>query len=147
MFLSLFLAAAVSGGPLIDTSGFSDSASHWRNINQPERIMQAEPNQPAYAPAQVREIAANILLFQRENGGWPKDYDMLAVLTEPQKKLIRDTRANTDTSYDNHTTHPQVAYLAKAFVAAGEPAWRQACERGLDFMLASQYPNGGFPQW
>ena len=39
---------------------------------------------------------------------------MLAVLTEPQKKLIRDTRANPDTSYDNHTTHPQVEYLARA---------------------------------
>jgi PelA/Pel-15E family pectate lyase len=147
MFLPLFLAAAVSGTAPIDTSGFGDSAHHWRNINQPERIMQAEPKQPAYAPTQIREIADNLLLFQRENGGWPKDYDMLAVLTEAQKKLIRDTRDNTDTSYDNHTTHPQVAYLARAFVATGEPAYRDACRRELEFMLASQYPNGGFPQW
>ena len=146
MFAPLIFAAA-AGSATIDVAGFADSAHHWRNINQPERIMQAEPNQPAYAPTQVREIAANVLLFQRENGGWPKDYDMLAVLTEPQKKLIRDTRANTDTSYDNHATHPQVDYLARAYAALGDSAYRDACQRGLDFMLASQYANGGFPQW
>ncbi len=135
-------------GPAPDPAGFSDSRHHWRNIIQPERFMQATgPDQPAYGPEQVREIAANILLFQRDNGGWPKDYDMLAVLTNAQKKLVRDTHANTDTSYDNHNTHTQVAYLARAFVALGDPALRAACERGLEFMLASQYANGGFPQW
>jgi len=144
MFTSLFLFAALLS-PL-DTSGFRDSASHWRGINQPERLMQAEPGQPSYAPAQVREIAANVLLFQRANGGWVKDYDMLAILTEEQKRLIRESRDRTDTSYDNHTTHPQVDYLARAFIQLGEPEYREACERGLDFMLASQYPNGGFPQ-
>ncbi|MDP3073156.1 MAG: pectate lyase [Opitutaceae bacterium] len=156
LLLSLLLPvaplwAATSPKPMpgtIDVAGFSDSRHHWRNIIQPERFMQATgPDQPAYGPEQAREIADNILLFQRENGGWPKDYDMLAVLTEAQKKLVRDTRANTDTSYDNHNTHPQVAYLARAFVALGDPALRAACERGLDFMLASQYANGGFPQW
>ena len=145
-----FIGAATAWSaqlPAIDTSGFGDSAHHWRRINQPERIMQARPSQPAYAPTQVREIADNVLLFQRDNGGWVKDYDMLAILDDGQKKLIRDTRANTDTSYDNHTTHPQVAYLARAFGATGDAKYREACVRGLEFMLASQYPNGGIPQW
>lgn len=105
------------------------------------------PDQPSYAPEQVREIAANILLFQRDNGGWPKDYDMRAILTEEQKQQVRATRANTDTSYDNHTTHSQVAYLARAYVFTRDPALRDACRRGLEFILSSQYPNGGFPQW
>lgn len=144
MLTPMLLLAAVL--PSIDPSGFRDSAGHWRRINQPERIMQALPDQPAYAPTQVREIAANVLLFQRANGGWVKDYDMLAILTEEQKDVIRQTREKTDTSYDNHTTHPQVEYLARAFVLLGDPAYRTGCERGLDFMLASQYPNGGFPQ-
>ena len=144
MLTSVLLFAAVSSA--IDVSGFRDSSNHWRKINQPERIMQALPDQPAYAPTQVREIADNVLLFQRANGGWVKDYDMLAVLTEAQKTLIRDTRANTDTSYDNHATHPQVDYLARAFVLLGDDKYREAVRRGLEFMLQSQYPNGGFPQ-
>jgi PelA/Pel-15E family pectate lyase len=140
-------ALLCAAAPAIDTAGFRDSAHHWRNINQPERIMQALPGQPAYLPGQVPEIAANLLLFQRANGGWPKDYDMLAILNDEQRKLIRDSRANDDTSYDNHTTHPQTEYLARAFVATGEVAFQDAAARGLEFMLVSQYTNGGIPQW
>jgi PelA/Pel-15E family pectate lyase len=140
--------AAVAATPAINVAGFDDSRHHWRNIIQPERFMQATgPDQPSHAPEQVREIAANILLFQRDNGGWPKDYDMRAVLTEEQKQQVRATRANTDTSYDNHTTHTQVAYLARAYVVTRDAALRDACRRGLEFILSSQYPNGGFPQW
>ncbi|MEX2043795.1 MAG: pectate lyase [Opitutus sp.] len=145
IFPFLFAATLASAVP-IDTSGFRDGRNHWRNINQPERIMQALPAQPSHGPEQVREIVSNILLFQRANGGWPKDYDMTAVLTDEQKALISGTREREDTSYDNHNTHPQVDYLARAYAQFGEPAWRTSCERGLDFILASQYANGGFPQ-
>lgn len=130
----------------IDVSGFHDSIHHWRFIRDESRFIQALPDQPSYAPEQIREIATNILRFQRENGGWPKDYDMTAILTEEQKAKVLATRNNTDTSYDNGNLHSQVAYLARAYALLKEPAWRAACEHGLDFILASQYPNGGFPQ-
>lgn len=142
------LGLHAASGPLapIDTSGFHDATHHWRAIKEPERVMQMVPNQPSYPPEQVREIAANILLFQRANGGWPKDYDMLAILNEEQNQAVRDSRTRTDTTFDNHTTHTQVDYLARAFVATGDPALREACVRGFDYMLAQQYPHGGFPQ-
>ena len=152
---SLLVAAALSGAEpaagakpvvAIDPSGFNDATHHWRGIKEPERVMQALPNQPSYDAAQVREIAANILLFQRDNGGWPKDYDMLVVLTDGQKQALRESHDHTDTTFDNHTTHTQVDYLARAYTQFGEPAYRAACERGFDFMLAAQYANGGFPQ-
>lgn len=108
--------------------------------------MQPLPDQPSYRDTQVREIAGNVLLFQRANGGWPKDYDMLAILTPEQIEAVRDSRGRADTTFDNHTTHTQVDYLARAFALLGDPAWREACQRGFDFMLAAQYPNGGFPQ-
>ena len=130
----------------IDVSRFLSSAHHWREIRDESRFIQAEPNQPSYAPTQVREIVTNILLFQRANGGWPKDYDMTAILTEAQRAKVRETHNRTDTSFDNGNLHSQVAYLARAYAQAGEPAWRDACVRGLDFILSAQYPNGGFPQ-
>jgi PelA/Pel-15E family pectate lyase len=130
----------------IDVSGFHDSAHHWRFFRDESRVILVEPNQPSYAPEQVREIVANILLFQRDNGGWPKDYDMTAVLTEAQKATIQETHAAADTSFDNGNIHSQVTYLARAYAQSPEPSWRAACERGFDFLLAAQYPNGGFPQ-
>ncbi len=69
----------------IDVSPFYSGISHWRNIRDETRFIQPEKDQPSYATDQVQEIVDNILLFQRKNGGWPKDYDMLAVLTGPQR--------------------------------------------------------------
>ncbi len=130
----------------ISLGGFKSSAHHWRNIRDSSRFIQALPDQPAYAPAQVREIVENILLFQRENGGWPKDYDMAAILTPDQRATVIETRSKGDTSYDNDNIHSQVDYLARAVAQESDPRWRQSCERGFDFLLASQYPSGGFPQ-
>ncbi|MHC5541793.1 pectate lyase, partial [Singulisphaera rosea] len=130
----------------ISVRGFGSSAHHWRDIRDSGRVIQALPGQPSHAPKQVRAIVANILLFQRDNGGWPKDYDMTAVLTPEQEAAVVATRSHSDTSYDNANLHSQVDYLARAVAQAPEPSWRRACERGFDFLLASQYSNGGFPQ-
>ena len=130
----------------INTSGFRDSANHWRRIRDESRFIKVEPDQPEYAANQVEEIAANILLFQRTNGGWPKDYDMLAVLTDAQKQVVISTRERNDTSFDNHNIHSQVDYLARAYTQLKTESYRDACLRGFDFMLRAQYPSGGFPQ-
>jgi len=130
----------------LKTNGFRSGAQHWRKIRDDQRVIQAEPDQPVYAPQQVPEIAANLLLFQRANGGWPKDYDLLAILTDAQRASVRATRQRTDTSFDNSNIHAQVDYLARVYDAGRNPAWREACLRGFDFMLAAQYPSGGFPQ-
>lgn len=132
--------------PPIDTSSFRDGAHHWRKIRDASRVIQAMPDQAAYPPSQVDQIVGNILLFQRANGGWPKDYDFLAMLTPEQMAALRATRARTDTSFDNHNIHTQVDYLARAYSSGGVDAWRDACLAGFDFMLAAQQENGGFPQ-
>lgn len=142
----LIKRTAAPASPAIDTSGFRDGAHHWRRIRDPNRVIQPQPDQAAYSPAQVDEIVSNILLFQRDNGGWPKDYDNLAVLTPEQVAAVKATHNRDDTSFDNHNTHSQVDYLARAFAATGNEACREACLRGFDFMLTAQMENGGFPQ-
>ncbi len=145
-FVLIFQPATMEAAEPIPVDGFRSSISHWRKINEPERVMQPLPNQPSYDPAQVTEIAANIRLFQRATGGWAKDYDMLAVLTDEQRAAVLASRDRNDTSFDNDSTYPQVDYLARVYTALGNPADREACLRGLDFMLSAQYENGGFPQ-
>src|ERR1051325_8773297 len=71
---------------------------------------------------------------------------MTPMLNDEQKAKVRATRGDSDTSFDNGNLHSQVAYLARAYTMFVEPAWRDACARGLDFILSAQYPNGGFPQ-
>jgi len=138
----------VSPGNLtvIDTKPFGSCIQHWRKLRSPDRFIIAQPNQPSYDPTQVNGIIENILLFQRNNGGWPKDYDMTAILTEDQRQQVIATRHKQDTSFDNGNIHSQVEYLAKAISQVPASGWKLACERGFDFMLQAQYENGGFPQ-
>ena len=130
----------------IPIRGFLSGAHHWRDIPNAGLCIKPIPGQPSYRPDQVREIAANILQFQSDNGGWEKNYDMMVVLTPEQETALAATRPKAVASFDNGSTHAQVDYLARAIAQDERPEWRSACERGLDVILAAQYPNGGFPQ-
>lgn len=130
----------------IDTSGFFSSIHHCRDLKDESRFIQVHEDQRSYSPSQVPEIVSNILLFQRQDGGWPRDYDMVAILSTEQREQVLATRERADSSYDNGNLHSQVEYLARAYSQRPEPEWRRACERGLDFIFDSQYQNGGFPQ-
>ena len=135
-------------GP-IDTDGFGDSARHWHGITDevPKQIVPMK-GQQLYRKDQVKEIADNILLYQRVNGGWPKNYDMLAVLTDEQKISLRSAENDISlTTFDNGATHSQIIYLAKAYQTIKDERYKNAALRGIDFILSAQYPNGGFPQF
>jgi hypothetical protein len=77
--------------PAISMAPFGDGTRHWYGIKDPGNIINAVPNQPKYSETEITKIADNILLFQRNNGGWPKNYDMQAVLTPEQVQKVTDT--------------------------------------------------------
>jgi PelA/Pel-15E family pectate lyase len=132
----------------IDVTGFWDSSHHWYDIRDEEHIIAPLANQQRYKPNDIKGIADNILLFQKTNGGWPKNYDMLAILTPEQREAVEAFRHDTNaTTFDNGATHSQVLYLAKAYSRTGDDRYKEACLRGLDFILSAQYPNGGWPQF
>jgi PelA/Pel-15E family pectate lyase len=132
----------------IDISYFMDSAHHWYDIYGEEKVVNALPNKPRYKPEEITKIADNILLFQKVNGGWPKNYDMLAILTDKQKEAVKKSIADTNTTtFDNGTTHSQVEYLSKVYTATHEEKYKVGCLKGIDFILSAQYSNGGWPQF
>ena len=132
---------------IIDVSSFFDSAHHWHDITDNNQAFLPNPDQKRYTPSLVKEIADNILLYQQRNGGWPKNYDMLAILTEQQKAILKEGRDSLQTSFDNGATYSQVEYLAKAYLKIKDEKYKAACLRGINFILSAQYPNGGFPQF
>jgi len=152
--LSLFLCGAcfakdksASKENEIDTNGFYDSKHHWYDIYEEKNVINPEPNQPCYKPTQIKEIADNILLYQRNDGGWPKNYDMQAILTKEQKDKVLKAKNELHTTFDNHTTYSQIEYLAKAYEITKVKRYKDAALRGIDFVLSAQYPNGGWPQF
>lgn len=131
----------------IDPRPFADNAGHWYGIADKNNMINALPGKPRYKPTDIRQIADNILLFQKANGGWPKNYDMFAVLTEEQKQEVAKHKNVLNTTFDNGTGYTQVRALAIAYKATKEVKYKEAAVRGLQYILAAQYKNGGWPQY
>jgi len=124
----------------IDLSGFRDSIHHYR--------MKAETtgklDYQRYRPEQIVSIAENLLFYQTPEGGWPKNVDWLRVRNKADVlRPSRDGALNRGV-FDNRNTYPQVEYLARVFRVVPLDRYRQACVRGIDFMLREQRPSGGW---
>ncbi len=100
-----------------------------------------------YAGAEAIRIADNVLLYQRDAGGWPKNTDMAAMLTAEQRMQLQRDRHKNDATIDNGATCRPLQFLARVHRATGEVRLADACRRGLDYLLAAQYDTGGWPQF
>jgi PelA/Pel-15E family pectate lyase len=115
--------------PAIDLSIFSDASNHWYAIPDKGTVIVPRPGHPRYKADEITAIADNILLYQKDNGGWPKNYDMQAILT------------------DDQTTYSQISYLAKVYRFTKQEKYKDAAVKGLYYILKAQYNNGGWPQY
>jgi len=100
-----------------------------------------------YASAEAVRIADNVLLYQHENGGWEKNIDMARVLADSDRARVGKTDSQGGTTIDNGATYTQVRYLARVYEATRHARFRDGMLRGVDFLLAAQYANGGWPQF
>ncbi|HEX8774873.1 MAG TPA: pectate lyase [Pyrinomonadaceae bacterium] len=101
-----------------------------------------------YGGDEAARIADNLLLYQLNNGGWPKNIEMAKVLTEGEKAaLLKEKSSDTESTIDNGATYKQLAYLARVFTAKKIPRHKEAFLKGLDYLLTAQYDNGGWPQY
>jgi PelA/Pel-15E family pectate lyase len=94
-----------------------------------------------YASAEARAIADAVLLHQRASGGWPKNSDMTVPPSQPP------ATDPPDSTIDNGATTTEMRFLALVAEATGSSWYREAFERGVDYLLAAQYPGGGWPQY
>ncbi len=99
-----------------------------------------------YGSDEARRIAETVLLTQRNTGGWPKNRDMIRRLTEAEGARLRADKGRADSILDNGATHTHVRFLARVHNATKDARCRDACLKGVDFILRAQYANGGWPQ-
>jgi PelA/Pel-15E family pectate lyase len=126
---------------------FFDSVHHWYDIHDDGNIVNPIANQPRYKETEITNIADNILLYQRDNGGWPKNYDMQAILTNEQVDSLVKTKDQLNTTFDNSTTYTHIEYLAQVYTLKKAEKYKDTCLKGINFVLSAQYPNGGWPQY
>jgi PelA/Pel-15E family pectate lyase len=98
-----------------------------------------------YATTDARAAADSVLRYQSDVGAWPKNTDLFAPITDAAlAELQRSGSANT---IDNDATTAPMRFLALVAGASGDAKYRDSVVRGVDYLLAAQYPNGGFPQF
>jgi len=97
-------------------------------------------------------IAENMLLYQRAIGGWPKavnevKVDYTKILTDTEKKSIRNDSMHIDATMDNNATMREIRYLVKAYKQTNNRNYLNAVEKGIRYYLLAQNPAGGWPQF
>jgi PelA/Pel-15E family pectate lyase len=93
-----------------------------------------------FSGAEAKQVAANILSFQSDLGGWPKNVDTTAT-------RYSDSRAELRPTFDNGATTDELRFLARIYSATRDDTYRSAFDRGFAYILKAQYANGGWPQY
>lgn len=100
-----------------------------------------------FAGDSAQQIARNILSFQAPNGGWSKKVDVMTRARLPGESFFSETnRWQWISTIDNASTTSQQRFLGMADAARPNAEYRASFLRGLDYLLAAQYPNGCWPQ-
>lgn len=100
-----------------------------------------------YGSEEAVRIADNLLLFQREIGGWQKNTEMAKLLSPGERAEVIDSKEANDSTIDNGSTYTQMIYLARVFNATRHERFKTAFIKGLDYLFKAQYENGGWPQY
>ena len=117
-----------------------------------------------YCGGEAWRIADIIVSFQTPAGGWSKNLNL-----NRNPRVSGENYAPNNTSrfpgpadfdaeadpqwnyvgtFDNDATTTEMRFLARVIATTAHPAaaWRKAFLRGLDYIFAAQFPNGGWPQ-
>lgn len=130
-----------------------------------EKSMPLQQPPAWYATAEALKVADNIVSFQTPAGGWGKNQprdraprlkgqeyaadNNFKGATAGNFDLAADPRWSYVGTIDNDATITEIRFLARVAAqlkgAAGD-AYRHSAIKGLNYLLAAQFPNGGWPQ-
>ena len=122
--------------PYISLEKFKDGIHHWdlfSTIREYERLDTTE----------VIAIADNLLAYQNEDGGWPKNIDWLGILNADSVKGALSER-NKESTFDNRNIFSQVEYLSKVYFYTGVEKYKLSVLQGFGYILREQRESGGW---
>lgn len=99
-----------------------------------------------YRGSQARELAEIVLLAQRPDGGWAKLADRSRGTDRGDAGDCVPTHLLGCSSIDERATTAELRFLARAYTVTADERLATAFRRGLDHLLASQTPSGGWAQ-
>lgn len=101
-----------------------------------------------FSTPENQKLAEVVMSYQTPTGGWSKAVDYTAGPRQPGTHWTAQTGDawHYCGTFDNRTTTEQVKFLAGVFMATKREDVKAALMKGLEYVFAAQYPNGGWPQ-
>lgn len=101
-----------------------------------------------FATNEAKQVAENVLLYQRDIGGWPKNVPMHLTLSKAEKKELEALKSTgLEATTDNGATTQEMLFLSKMYAQTADERYKESFLQGLDYILEAQYENGGWPQF
>jgi PelA/Pel-15E family pectate lyase len=123
----------------IDLSGFEDGIHHWNlysKVRSDKRLDSTD----------IQGIADNLLAYQNEDGGWPKNIDWLSTI-DPDSVVNELSEKYRQSTFDNRNIFPQIEYLANVYLQKPGEKYRIGAEKGFQYILDTEYSKGGWRGW
>ncbi len=109
-----------------------------------------KPGDAWYAGEEAKKLADTVLSYQTPAGGWSKHTGYSAGPRKPGMQWTSQNEpghsAHYVATFDNRSTTEQLHFLANVWLATQREDCQAAFIKGLNFIFAAQFPNGGWPQ-
>ncbi|MEB2780572.1 pectate lyase [Algoriphagus sp. C2-6-M1] len=100
-----------------------------------------------YGSEEAKAVAENVMLTQKDIGGWEKNKAYHQDLSDSERAEIKADKSKTGATFDNGATITEMRFLAKVYGHSQDSRYKEAFEKGLNYIFISQYDNGGWPQF
>lgn len=97
----------------------------WKNVvhDQPDSW---------YGSDEAIRVAENVLLYQRDIGGWPKNTAMHVVLSKAKKKELRELKSvGKGATTDNGATVLELDFLSKVYRKTKDDLYKRAFRKSV----------------
>ena len=103
-----------------------------------------------YAGDEAKQLADAVLSYQTPSGGWSKHLGFSRGVRKPGTQWTSQNEpgqpAHYVATFDNGSTTTEMDFLAGVWLATKREDCQAGFIKGLNFIFAAQYPNGGWPQ-
>jgi len=136
--ISFFLIAMIL---VVNSLTAQDEKKSWKKI--------IEGNDESwFSTPEAKQVAENVLLYQREIGGWPKNIDMQLMVSAEEKVKLQKLKSDPNgCTTDNGATCQEMMFLSRMYKNQPDEKYKNAFLKGVLYLLSAQYKNGGWPQY
>ena len=143
----LFLAVALLAFATTYSSGQNKQVSSSDYLSKRWKDVATRMPSTWYGSGEAKLVAENVLLSQKEIGGWEKNKDYHKEFSKSERAHYINDKSETGATFDNGATITELKFLAKVYSQIHDARYKQAFENGLNYIIIAQYENGGWPQY